>query len=86
MADVFGLPVDVPVQAEGAAFGAALQALWAIGRSQGDAAPISEVTAQHVSVDPALSARPDSGRSAAYASAYSRFLRHLEAVTPLQRG
>ncbi|MHC1668373.1 xylulokinase [Stenotrophomonas maltophilia] len=86
VADVFGLPVDVPVQAEGAAFGAALQALWAIGRSQGDAAPISEVTAQHVSVDPALSARPDSGRSAAYASAYSRFLRHLEAVTPLQRG
>jgi len=86
VADVFGLPVDVPVQAEGAAFGAALQALWALARAQGDAASISDITARHVTVDPAQSARPDPDRSAAYARAYARFLSHLDAITPLQRG
>ena len=35
VADVFDLPVQVPEQAEGAAFGAALQALWAHGRASG---------------------------------------------------
>lgn len=86
VADVFGLPVDVPVQAEGAAFGAALQALWALARAQGDATSISDITARHVTVDPALSARPDPARSDAYARAYARFLSHLDAITPLQRG
>lgn len=86
VADVFGLPVDVPMQPEGAAFGAALQALWAMGRSRGDVASIGEITTQHVVADPALSVQPDPGRTAAYARAYSRFLMHLDAVTPLQRG
>ncbi|WP_329850354.1 xylulokinase [Stenotrophomonas pavanii] len=86
VADVFGLPVEVPVQAEGAAFGAALQALWALARSQGNATSISDITARHVTVDPTLSARPDPDRSDAYARAYARFLSHLDAITPLQRG
>lgn len=86
VADVFGLPVEVPVQAEGAAFGAALQALWSLARAQGNAASISDITARHVTVDPTLSARPDPDRSDAYARAYARFLSHLDAITPLQRG
>ena len=40
----------------------------------------------NVAVDPALSATPDPTRAAAYAAAYARFLRYLDAVTPLQRG
>ena len=86
VADVFGLPVDVPVQSEGAAFGAALQALWAVGRADGDAASIADIARTHVATDPALSTRPDPDRAHAYATAYTRFLRHLDAVTPLQRG
>ncbi len=86
VADVFGLPVDVPVQAEGAAFGAALQALWALGRAEGDAASIADIARTHVAVDPALSTRPDASRAPAYAAAYRRFLQYLDAVTPLQRG
>lgn len=86
VADVFGLPVDVPVQSEGAAFGAALQALWAVGRADGDAASIAGIARTHVATDPALSTRPDPDRTRAYATAYTRFLRHLDAVTPLQRG
>ncbi|MCI2263515.1 xylulokinase [Xanthomonas indica] len=86
VADVFGLPVDVPTQPEGAAFGAALQALWAVGLARGDAASIADIAQRHVAVDPQLSARPDPARTQAYAAAYARFLRHLDALTPLLRG
>ncbi|OHE83755.1 MAG: xylulokinase [Lysobacterales bacterium RIFOXYA1_FULL_69_10] len=86
VADVFGLPVQVPVQAEGAAFGAALQALWARDKAQGGEASIAEIARTHVALDPALAATPDPARTAAYAAGYQRFLRHLHAVTPLQRG
>ena len=86
VADVFGLPVDVPTQPEGAAFGAALQALWALGHARGDAASIADIADQHVAVDPLQSAQPDPARTAAYAAAYARFLRHLDAITPLYRG
>ncbi|MCI2244596.1 xylulokinase [Xanthomonas sp. PPL568] len=86
VADVFGLPVDVPTQSEGAAFGAALQALWAVGLARGDAASIADIAQRHVAVDPQLSARPDPARTQAYAAAYARFLRHLDALTPLLRG
>jgi len=86
VADVFGLPVDVPTQPEGAAFGAALQALWTLGKARGDADSIADITERHVALDPQLSARPDASRGAAYAAAYDRFLRHLDAITPLQRG
>jgi xylulokinase len=86
VADVFGLPVDVPVQAEGAAFGAALQALWALGRSKGESASIADITREHIAFDAALSATPDPTRTQVYAAAYRRFLQHLDALTPLQRG
>lgn len=86
VADVFGLPVDVPTQPEGAAFGAALQALWALGQARGDAASIADIADRHVAVDPLQSAQPDPARTAAYAAAYARFLRHLNAITPLYRG
>lgn len=86
VADVFGLPVDVPTQSEGAAFGAALQALWALGHARGDAASIADIANQHVAVDPLQSAHPDPMRKHAYAAAYARFLRHLDALTPLYRG
>ena len=82
-ADVFDLPVDVPEQAEGAAFGAALQALWAHGLANGGNDSIAAITAEHVRVDPALSVRPDPDAAEAYRTHYQRFLRHLEAVTPL---
>jgi len=86
VADVFNLPVEAPRQAEGAAFGAALQALWALGRSQGDASSLRELADTHVTTDPQLSANPDPQRHAAYAAAYQQFLHHLLAVTPLYRG
>ena len=86
VADVFGLPVDVPTEPEGAAFGAALQALWSLGAANGDANSIAAIAEHHVAIAPELSTRPDPTCSAAYATAYDRFLRHLDAITPLYRG
>lgn len=83
VADAFGLPVDVPQQAEGAAFGAALQALWSLRHEGGDAVPLAALAMEHVALEPALAARPDPARTAAYGEHYARFLQHLQAVRPL---
>ncbi|MGO4779964.1 FGGY-family carbohydrate kinase, partial [Lysobacter sp. 2RAB21] len=83
IADVFDLPVEVPRQAEGAAFGAALQALWSQLRENGDSTTLPELVAQHAAVDLSLSTRPDPVRVDDYKMHYARFLRHLEAVRTL---
>ncbi len=84
VADMFGLPVDVPEQSEGAAFGAALQALWAVRRAEGGSdSELSAIAASHVRLDPRLAAQPHAGATAAYAAQYQRFLTHLDAIRPL---
>jgi xylulokinase len=80
VADVFDLQVIVPTQPEGAAFGAALQALWAC---EGKGASLADVVLEHLQVDDSLAAKPDPGRVAAYDRAYKTFLENLHAVTPL---
>ncbi len=83
VADVFGLHVEVPRQTEGAAFGAALQALWALQRAQGETVTPAQLAAAHVAVEPTLAAAPDPHRVDAYRAPYRRFLEHLGAVRPL---
>ena len=83
VADIFGVPVEVPLQTEGAAFGAALQALWSLRREQGEAMDLPTLVNEHVAIDTTLSAQPDAARVAAYQAPYQRFLRHLDAVRPL---
>lgn len=80
IADVFELPVEVPLQAEGAAFGAALQALWALERAQGRDADLAAIAREHVLIAPGLSTRPDGHSVAAYRASYQLFLRHLDGV------
>ncbi|WP_266183739.1 xylulokinase [Dyella humicola] len=80
VADVFELPVDVPTQAEGAAFGAALQALWAHDHATGGSTELADLTREHVLIEPALSTRPDAKAAAAYRNPYRQFLRHLGAA------
>ncbi|MEP7314006.1 MAG: xylulokinase [Pseudomonadota bacterium] len=84
VADVFGLPVDVPSQAEGAAFGAALQALWACG-SAGSQADLVDIVSRYVAMQPDLGARPDVKASAAYGPAYDRFQEQLGIEIKLNR-
>lgn len=83
VADIFELPVAVPEQSEGAAFGAALQALWAHDHASGGARDIGAIAREHVRVDSRLSATPDPQTSAAYRAAYREFLRYLDAAKQL---
>ena len=80
VADVFGLPVRLPRIAEGAAFGAALQALWAVRRSAGEDVTPAAVCSEHIALDAAHAAIPDPRNAQGYATAYQRFLHHLDAV------
>ncbi|HTQ37238.1 MAG TPA: xylulokinase [Steroidobacteraceae bacterium] len=82
IADVFELPVEVPAQAEGAAFGAALQALWAT-QTAGRPADLLALAREHVPMAAALGARPDAGAAAACRASYQQFLRHLQAAKSL---
>lgn len=83
VADVFALPVEVPVQAEGAALGAALQALWVLEKAANPAAELAAIVREHVQLDAALAAHPDARAIAAYQSGYLQFLRHLADTSAL---
>jgi xylulokinase len=83
VADVFDLPVDVPEHSEGAAFGAALQALWSLARAEGAAVAIADVVREHVKIDARRSAQPDKDAAEAYRAPYRQYLRHLDATKQL---
>ena len=83
VADVFGLPVEVPRQPEAAAFGAALQALWSLHREQDAAVSLPALAQAHMATDPSRAALPDAARMAAYQAPYRRFLQYLDAMRPL---
>ncbi len=82
VADVFELPVEVPAQPEGASFGAALQALWAV-ESDGSPAALVAIAREHVQFAPGLGTRPDARSAAAYRHAYHQFQRHLDEARSL---
>ncbi|QIL90356.1 xylulokinase [Microbulbifer sp. SH-1] len=78
IADVFNLPVEVPAQQEGAAFGAAMQALWACSEN----ADLAALTEEHLAVDTSLGCAPDAESSAAYQTHYQSFLELLSQQYP----
>lgn len=80
VSDVFSLPVTIPVIGESAAFGAAIQALWASGKEGDD---LSVIAARHVRMDERKACSPVKGASAVYDEAYQRFLRYSEALSPM---
>ena len=84
VADVFGLPVEMPAETEGAAFGAALQALWAWRHHAGDAAGIAGIAHEHVVLDEARVARPDAASVEAYREPYRQFLGQLAVLQQAQ--
>ena len=67
MADVFNAEVVTLKVGEGAAYGAALQALWCWRRRQGEKVSISEITDQFVTLNRAETARPNAKAVKIYA-------------------
>jgi len=66
MADVFNTEVVTLKVSEGAAYGAALQALWCWRTQQGEKIAIAELTDQFVRLNPAESAMPNARNAALY--------------------
>ncbi len=67
MADVFNAEVVTLAVGEGAAYGAALQALWCWRRQSGDSLQIEAITDAFVGLDPKGTARPNPTNAARYA-------------------
>jgi xylulokinase len=66
MADIFDVEVVTLKVSEGAAYGAALQALWCWRRQQGGKNSIQEITDQFVQLNPAETAQPNAKNVAVY--------------------
>jgi xylulokinase len=66
MADIFATPVVTLKVGEGAAYGAALQALWCWRLEQGEKLSIADITDQFVEVNSAETAEPDANNAATY--------------------
>ena len=66
MADIFNTEVVTLKVSEGAAYGAALQALWCWRLNNGEKVSIREITDQFVELNKEESAQPDSKNAAAY--------------------
>jgi xylulokinase len=72
VADVFGTPVVTLKEAEAAAYGAALQAVWNWRLAAGEKVAIAEIAARWVAKDK-LAAEPDPKNAALYADLQPRF-------------
>jgi len=92
MADVFNAEVVTLKVGEGAAYGAALQALWCWRRQQGDQAAIEQITDEFVELNTKETAEPEPERAAIYRQLQGLqdqlslalrpvFLRHREFLT-----
>ncbi len=71
MADIFGAEVVTLKVSEGAAYGAALQALWCWRRQQGEKVSIEAITDQFVELNTAETAEPDAKSAQVYAELQS---------------
>lgn len=83
VADVTGLPVTLLANNEGAGFGAALQALWALERRADPSVAIADITDCHVATAADAGISPDPERVAAYNRVYDRYQRAVDRVAPL---
>ncbi|MBO0720083.1 MAG: xylulokinase [Blastocatellia bacterium] len=66
LADIFVSEVVCVKNEEGAAVGAAIQAIWAYQKSQGDPVGIEELCGKYVALDEATRTIPDAGRVSLY--------------------
>ena len=85
VSDVTNLPVSIPENAEAAAFGGVLQALYVLEKKRGAVSSIKEITDAHVHMQEKNACQPDAERHAGYEKAYAAWLKHVELVKPLYK-
>ena len=79
-ADIFNVKIVIPEVTEGAAFGAALQALWALSTINGGGRTIQDIADEHVILDSDHIYYPDEKRVESYETAYKRYLNYMKEV------
>ena len=82
VADVCGLPVTVLEQEEGAAFGAALQALWVLQRQKDPSLAVADVAAEHLTRNEQAAALPNPAHAEIYTRGYAAYQRAVAHIAP----
>ena len=82
VADNFGRPVRVPVSQEGAAMGAALNAMLLGSVSHGDARALAAEVDEHIQFDDEAATAPDSGTQAVYDRQFDLYNTYLGELRP----
>lgn len=83
-ADIFNLPVRLPLSDEAAAMGAALQALWCYEHIQGKNVSISDLCDEHIALKDEVIV-PIKENLALYQKGYAEYTKYLNAVSPLYK-
>lgn len=86
LAGAFGRVVVCPEITEGAALGAAIQAMYCFHRDQGSGVGIGDLTDRCVRLDESTRVEPDPEEKAAYAELYARYLKTVEGLRPIFEG
>jgi xylulokinase len=81
-ADVLDAKVVTLQNEEAAAFGAALQALWALKTSEEGAADLKEITDEHIKLNDGETVKPDAGAVSRYAEIYEDYKQYIELLKP----
>ncbi|GHT88384.1 xylulokinase [Spirochaetia bacterium] len=82
-ADILDIPVKRPENAESAAMGGAIQALWCLLKQKGTPVDIAALTDEHVDISDTESIKPDSKTVVLYNTAYAEYNKYLKALSPL---
>jgi sugar (pentulose or hexulose) kinase len=83
VADMFGVPVVMPVETEAGALGAALQAMWCYCNQKDGRASLEEICDEYVELDQESRTEPDAQVSADYKALYDRYLNTDNILRPL---
>jgi xylulokinase len=82
VADVLDLPVIVPEIQEGAAIGAALQALWTLANSSGNKCSIADIVAEHITFNEDNTHLPNQNAVKKYEQIFNEYLKYLNILKP----
>lgn len=85
IADLFGMPVRILAEEEGACFGAALQALWLLQKEAQPGLTLQQLCGEHVRFDPERGCTPQEIVQAPYRAAYAQYQRVLQQLTPMYK-
>ncbi|MDR0314154.1 MAG: xylulokinase [Treponema sp.] len=90
-ANIMNMPVRVPKNAEAAAMGGAIQALWVLerqgltGKPKNPKLAINSITEEHVALEDGATIKPDPKKVKAYNAAYEVYSKYLKVLSPLYK-